>query len=75
MTCQINEHVERGSSDNRSANPPVTYFNWLPFQSKHPGGCNILIADGSVTFAPNTIDLVTLQGLATINGRETVSPP
>ena len=41
--------------------------------SFHPGGVNALFGDGSVHFIKNTINLVSLRSLITINGGETVS--
>ena len=38
--------------------------------SRHPGGVNLLLADGSVRFAKNTIDVKIWQALATIAGGE-----
>ncbi|MGC8640283.1 MAG: DUF1559 domain-containing protein [Isosphaeraceae bacterium] len=38
--------------------------------SRHPGGVNLLLADGSVRFVKNTIDLRIWQALATIAGGE-----
>jgi hypothetical protein len=29
----------------------------LPFSSQHPGGCNMLNADGSTVFVGNTVDI------------------
>jgi prepilin-type N-terminal cleavage/methylation domain-containing protein/prepilin-type processing-associated H-X9-DG protein len=39
-------------------------------RSQHPGGVNILLADGSVRFIRNTIDLVTWRAMATRAGGE-----
>jgi prepilin-type N-terminal cleavage/methylation domain-containing protein/prepilin-type processing-associated H-X9-DG protein len=43
-------------------------------RSRHPGGVNLLIADGSVRFVPETIDLTTWRALATRNGGEVAVP-
>lgn len=43
---------------------PVNYS----FMSRHPGGGQFALVDGSVRFIPNTIDLVTYRRLATAAG-------
>jgi prepilin-type N-terminal cleavage/methylation domain-containing protein/prepilin-type processing-associated H-X9-DG protein len=45
------------------------------FYSPHPGGANFLFADASVHFLSYGIDNTTLRALATMSGREVVSPP
>jgi prepilin-type processing-associated H-X9-DG protein len=37
-------------------------------RSRHMGGVNVSLADGSVRFASNGISLATWQSLGTING-------
>jgi prepilin-type N-terminal cleavage/methylation domain-containing protein len=44
-------------------------------RSHHPGGANHAIADGSVSFISETIDLTIYQGLGSRNGGEAVSLP
>ena len=44
-------------------------------RSSHPGGVNIFLADGSVRFAQDAIDLLVWQALATVEGGEPVDPP
>ena len=46
--------------------------NQEPF-SYHPGGVNALMGDGSVKFLKDSIGLVTLRGLITLNGGEVLS--
>jgi len=41
--------------------------------SNHPGGCNVLLADGSVRFIKSTINMQTWWKLGTIAGNEVVS--
>jgi prepilin-type processing-associated H-X9-DG protein len=43
------------------------------FVSRHPGGANLLFADGSVHFLKNTISLITFTALGSRNGGEVVS--
>jgi prepilin-type processing-associated H-X9-DG protein len=53
-----------GVSQNAGAN--------IPFSSGHPGGANMLFADGSVRFLTNSTPITTLQWLATRAGGETL---
>ena len=41
--------------------------------SQHPGGVNVLLADGSVRFVKSTINYLTWYALATPNGGEAIS--
>ncbi|MBA2114141.1 DUF1559 domain-containing protein [Bremerella alba] len=50
-------------------------FNHIPFSSRHPGGVNFAIADGSVRFVPETINFDAYCAAATINGSETFPLP
>jgi prepilin-type N-terminal cleavage/methylation domain-containing protein/prepilin-type processing-associated H-X9-DG protein len=44
-------------------------------RSRHSGGVNVALADGSVRFVPDAIDLVTWRALGTRSGNEVVSLP
>ncbi len=44
----------------------------MPPSSRHPGGVNMLLGDGSVRFVKQTIALETWRALGTRNGREIV---
>jgi prepilin-type processing-associated H-X9-DG protein len=48
-------------------------LNDLYFASKHPGGAQFALADGSVQFLNDRIDISVLQDLATRKGEEIVS--
>jgi prepilin-type N-terminal cleavage/methylation domain-containing protein/prepilin-type processing-associated H-X9-DG protein len=58
------------------ANPPCTnsgsQFAHKAARSRHPGGVNVLLGDGSVRFIRNSIDLVTWRALGTMNGGEVI---
>jgi prepilin-type N-terminal cleavage/methylation domain-containing protein/prepilin-type processing-associated H-X9-DG protein len=41
--------------------------------SRHPGGVNVAMCDGSVRFVSNSIDKLAWQAMGTRNGNETVS--
>jgi prepilin-type N-terminal cleavage/methylation domain-containing protein/prepilin-type processing-associated H-X9-DG protein len=41
--------------------------------SRHPAGCNVLFADGSVKFVKSSVDMLTWMRLGTISGGEVIS--
>jgi prepilin-type processing-associated H-X9-DG protein len=41
--------------------------------SYHPGGCNVLLADGSVRFIKDSINQLSWMSLGTISGSEVIS--
>jgi len=47
-------------------------YAWV-FSSKHPGGVNMLMADGSVRFVKNSISVYTWWSAATMAGGEIIS--
>ena len=47
----------------------------LTARSRHPGGVNLLLFDGSVRFISETIDRDTWQALASMRGKEVVQLP
>jgi prepilin-type N-terminal cleavage/methylation domain-containing protein/prepilin-type processing-associated H-X9-DG protein len=49
--------------------------NLYSFRSQHLAGANFAMADGSVTYVDQSINLVLYGQLATYNGGEAVSPP
>ena len=48
-------------------------YGWRTARSKHPGGVNAAMADGSLHFFAVTIDAAAWQALATRAGKETVT--
>ncbi|MEW4566962.1 DUF1559 domain-containing protein [Tautonia sp. JC769] len=42
-------------------------------RSRHPGGVNVLMCDGSVRFMKNTVNLITWNSLGTTRGGEIIS--
>ena len=51
-----------------------TPYGWRAARSWHPGGANLLLADGAVRFTENSIDATVWQAFSTIAGEEAVSP-
>jgi prepilin-type N-terminal cleavage/methylation domain-containing protein/prepilin-type processing-associated H-X9-DG protein len=47
-------------------------YNWKAARSNHPGGVNLLLADGSVRFVGNSVDLNTWHALGSRAGGETL---
>lgn len=54
---------------------PRDWWNVVTFRSRHPGGAQFCLADGSVRFVADTIEYVTYRGLCTKNRGEVVSLP
>ena len=52
------------------------WFDWIPcatFRSMHPGGINVMMADGSVHFVGETIDMDIFQRLGTTTAGDIAS--
>ena len=67
LACSPNTTIPRKT-------PDINY-NYLPMSSFHPGGVNFSIADGSVRFLNDDIDLQTYYSLGTVAGGEIVEMP
>ena len=51
----------------------ATSHSSVNFRGDHPGGCNFLMRDGSVTFLSESIDLVAYQARSTIAAEDIFS--
>jgi len=47
---------------------------WKAARSRHPGGVNVLLCDGSVRFVADSVDRDTWHALGSRNGGETLNP-
>lgn len=54
---------------------PRDWPNVQSFRSEHSGGLHFALGDGSVRFINQSMDLKLYRALATINGKEPISPP
>jgi prepilin-type processing-associated H-X9-DG protein len=77
MCCTLYNHVAPPNQTSCAApNYPGTMANMamqVPPSSRHPGGVNVMMGDGSVRFVKNSVNLVAWRGLGTRNGAEVVS--
>jgi prepilin-type N-terminal cleavage/methylation domain-containing protein/prepilin-type processing-associated H-X9-DG protein len=70
-TCAIplNNAMKQGDP---GFNNPGDWPNVYSFRSRHPGGANFALADGSVRFVSQSMALATYRNAATWNGGETL---
>ena len=61
---------QTGSRFNNSTNAAA-----VSARSKHPGGVQVALADGSVRFVPNTVALVVWRAMGSTQGGETAELP
>jgi prepilin-type N-terminal cleavage/methylation domain-containing protein/prepilin-type processing-associated H-X9-DG protein len=72
---QINFHSGPGSGENPpTIKPPNDPFPGFVDEthSDHPGGCNVLMGDGSVRWVSDLVNQLVWEAMATRAGRETV---
>jgi prepilin-type processing-associated H-X9-DG protein len=60
-------------SNNKTPSDNVNWQERYSFRSRHPGGLQFAMADGTVRFVKETIPLQIYRAFATIKGGETVS--
>lgn len=48
---------------------------WAAARSQHPGGVNVVMADGAVGFVSNSVSIGVWQALATISGGDVAARP
>jgi prepilin-type processing-associated H-X9-DG protein len=65
-TCAIPPNYNDVGGNNQN------WPNRYSFHSKHPGGVNFCLADGSVRFVADGVDIATYRAMATIQGKETL---
>ena len=77
----VNAYTHVGAPNSISCNNIADHGGWLSFtgpfgsappSSNHSGGVNMGMADGSVRFIKNSVNLVAWWGLGTRNGGETI---
>jgi prepilin-type N-terminal cleavage/methylation domain-containing protein/prepilin-type processing-associated H-X9-DG protein len=77
MCCTLYNHVAPPNSTTCAAPTfPGNMANMamqVPPSSRHPGGVNVMMGDGSCRFLKNTVNLQAWRAVGTRNGGETVS--
>ena len=53
--------------------PGILGLEFSAARSRHTGGVNVGMCDGSIRFISNSIDLATWQAMGTMNGGESPS--
>ena len=74
--CSDCERPTRPASGDRQLSSGGTYTGLGMFnnaRSKHPGGVNVGMCDGSVRFIKNSVNIYTFQALASAKGGEVIS--
>ena len=46
---------------------------WNASRSRHPGGCNVLMADGSSRYVKDSVNVLTWRSLGSTTGSEVLS--
>jgi prepilin-type N-terminal cleavage/methylation domain-containing protein/prepilin-type processing-associated H-X9-DG protein len=72
LTCAIPPNARQPNGQ------PYAFDDWQHnhgFKSRHPGGVQFALADGSVRYVSDAVPLGLYRALATISGNEPVSPP
>jgi prepilin-type N-terminal cleavage/methylation domain-containing protein/prepilin-type processing-associated H-X9-DG protein len=78
----VNAYTHVGAPNSVSCNNSIDQGGWLTFtgplgsappSSNHPGGVNMAMADGSVRFLKDSINLQTFWGVGTRDGGEVIS--
>ncbi len=71
-TCAVPPNVRRSDG---TEYPPGNWQNTWSFRSRHSGGLQFAMGDGSVQFISDSIGLQVYRSLATTGGGEAVSVP
>jgi prepilin-type N-terminal cleavage/methylation domain-containing protein/prepilin-type processing-associated H-X9-DG protein len=71
----LNTMMDDAGIDAIGAGGLCKWQHTMGFKSRHPGGANFALADGSVRFLSETIDYKTYNALGTKAGGEAVSDP
>jgi prepilin-type N-terminal cleavage/methylation domain-containing protein len=75
INFNIRQSVQQGSFYCPGCNLTGTPWRGRGFQSHHPGGVVVGMADGSVTFLTESISQVTFNALGSREGGETIATP
>ena len=70
--CSCNAPLNHGLNQNPEIFAIQIWYEAQGFRSRHPGGVQFCLADGSVRFIPENIDNVFFRTSCTRNGNESV---
>jgi len=73
MTTRYNHVMPPNTFSVTRGNSPNNNGGAVTASSRHPGGVHVAMADGSVHFIPDEIELVVWRALGSRNGNETVA--
>jgi prepilin-type processing-associated H-X9-DG protein len=59
--------------ENPPYSTPTSGYTYKSARSRHPGGVNVIMGDGSLTFLQNDIALSIWRAMGTMNGGEIIS--
>jgi prepilin-type processing-associated H-X9-DG protein len=72
----IDYSVFQPTTGKNQENPPYALptdgYMWKSARSRHPGGVNVVMADGSQRFVQNEIAILVWRAMGTMDGGETV---
>lgn len=63
----------RPNPENPPYSGPTSGYTYKSARSRHPGGVNVIMGDGSLRFVQDDIALATWRAMGTMNGSEVIS--
>ncbi|MFO0948329.1 MAG: H-X9-DG-CTERM domain-containing protein [Planctomycetota bacterium] len=70
--CSSSQWARLGRSPSRDPSPNSPLCHVCQMYAEHPGGCNVMLGDGSVRFINEMVNQLTWAALASISKREII---